>query len=75
MEKEIIRRQLDKEEHLKTHQGLSEKEASKILREFNAHTNVPMATPVKKKWREIIAIKIKELAQKGKETIENWFNR
>ena len=75
VEKEIIRRQLDKEEPLKTHQGLSEKEASKILREFNAHTNVPMATPVKKKWREIIAIKIKELAQKGKETIENWFNR
>ena len=69
-------RQPDKEkETVKTNQGLSEKEASKILKEFNAHTNVPMATPVKKKWREIIAIKIKELAQKGKETIDNWLNR
>ncbi len=74
-EKEIIRGQINKEEPLKMYQGLSEKEASKILREFNAYTNVPMATPVKKKWREIIAIKIKELAQKGKETIENWLNR
>mgnify|MGYP004525346849 FL=1 len=69
-------RQPDKEkETVKTNQGLSEKEASKILKEFNAHTDVPMATPVKKKWREIIAIKIKELAQKGKETIDNWLNR
>ena len=76
MEKETTHRQPDKEkETVKTNQGLSEKEASKILKEFNAHTNVPMATPVKKKWREIIAIKIKELAQKGKETIDNWLNR
>ena len=39
------------------------------------YTEVPEATPIKKKWKEIIIEKIKELAQKGKDAIENFFNR
>ena len=44
-------------------QELSEKEASKVLKEFNEYTNVQMAIPVKKKWREIIVQKVKDVVE------------
>ena len=51
------------------------KNSENIFLDARRYTEVPAATPIKKKWREIIVEKIKELAQKGKDAIENFFNR
>ena len=54
-------------------QEFSEGQAIQFFKTSNDYTNVPMATPIKKKWKEIIAEKIKELANKGKDAIDNMF--
>ena len=53
----------------------SQEYATDFFKKAKLYTNVPSAVPIKKKWREIITEKIKELAQKGKDTIENLFDR